>query len=256
MNLMDRLDSVFSFPSPSGLSTPTRWPGVVFHGRDSEDRRINLCLINSEGMSFALREAWNHENDIPKIRQRLEEVLMLFVRWNWDLFPEIQELEGYHRLWPGSYTSLLDVLRAENGVVVPSAIGAWNAEEVARSIFEAVKSRVQAPDSPLLKWPDRPNEAQRPNQSWLGYIWKMSRSLAKPRKGSSTDNFRWPLRFAILKQGARASTESCEAALEVEVYRLAKRVMAAWPGGSVGMGSGVESPMFSGSEHIKNDGLA
>ena len=87
----------------------------------------------------------------------------------------------------------------------------------------------QAPNSPLLKWPNRPIEAQRANQSWLGYIWKMSRSLAKPRKGSSADNFRWPLRFAILKQGARASTESCEAALEVEIYRLAKRVMAAWP---------------------------
>lgn len=57
----------------------------------------------------------------------------------------------------------------------------------------------------------------------------MSRSLAEPREGSSADNFRWPLSFAILKQGARASTETCEAALEVEVYRLAKRVMAAWP---------------------------
>ena len=255
MNLMERLDSVFSFPSPSGLSTPTRWPGVVFHGRDSEDRRINLSLINSEGMSSALREAWKHEKDIPKTRQSLEEVLKLFVRWNWDFFPEIQGLEGYHRLWPGSYTSLLDVLRAENGLKVPIVIGMWNGEEVARSIFSAVRSRVQvmvglstfrfsdtrvncnpfltrrlqAPDSALLKWPDRPNEAQRANLSWLGYIWKMSRSLAKPRKGSSTDNFRWPLRFAILKQGARASTESCEAALEVEIYRLAKRVMAAWP---------------------------
>lgn len=143
MNLMERLDSVFQLPSPTGLSIPIRWPGVVFQGRDSEDRRINLSLINSEGMSCALREAWKHENDIPKIRQSLEEVLKLFVRWNWDLFPEIQGLEGYHRLWPGSYTSLLDVLRAENGLVMPSVIGVWNAEEVARSIFEAVKSRVQ-----------------------------------------------------------------------------------------------------------------
>ncbi|KAI7156958.1 hypothetical protein KC349_g5979 [Hortaea werneckii] len=231
MNLMERLDSVFQLPSPTGLSTPIRWPGVVFQGRDSEDRCTNLSLINSEGMSSALREAWKVDKDILKIRQRLEEVLKLFVRWNWDLFPEIHRLEGYRRLWPGSYTSLLDVLRAENGLKVPLVIGVWNAEEVAGTIFEAVKSRVQemAPNLPLLKWPDCPKQAPWANQSWLGHIWKVSRSLAKPRKGSSADNFRWPLRFAILKQGARASTESCEAALEVEIYRLAKRVMAAWP---------------------------
>ena len=143
MNLMERLDNVFQLPCPTELSTPIRWPGVVFQGRDPEDRRINLSLINSEGMSSALRKAWKHRKDIPTIRQRLEEVLKLFARWNWDLFPEIQGLEAYHRLWPGSYTSLLDVLRTENGLKVPPVIGVWNAEEVARAIFEAVKIRVQ-----------------------------------------------------------------------------------------------------------------
>lgn len=68
MNLMERLDNYFELPSPIGMTTSTRWPGVVFQGRDPDDRRINLSLINSEGMSSALREAWKHENDILKIR--------------------------------------------------------------------------------------------------------------------------------------------------------------------------------------------
>lgn len=125
------------------MKTSTRWPGVVFQGRDAEDRRTNLSLINSQGMSAALRRAWGFNEDVRKIRQRLEEVLKLFARWNWDLFPEIRELEGYHRVWPGSYTSLIDVLRAENGLVIQPVIGVGNAEDVARSIFEVVKYRVQ-----------------------------------------------------------------------------------------------------------------
>lgn len=70
-------------------------------------------------------------------------------------------------------------------------------------------------------------------QSRLGYVWKKSwrrsRSLADPRDGSSNDSFCGLLRLAIFKEGAHASTEACEAALELEVYRLAKRVMSAWP---------------------------
>ncbi|KAI6856720.1 hypothetical protein KC343_g4180 [Hortaea werneckii] len=217
------------------MMTSIRWPGVVFKGRDLEDRRTNLSLINSQGMSSALREAWEFNKNVAIIRLRLEEVLKLFACWNWDLFPEIQELEGYHRVWPGSHTSLIDVLRAENGLMIPPVIAVGNAEDVARSTFEAVKSRVQvmSPDSPLLRWPDCPDQMQWAKQSRLGYVWKKSwrrsRSLADPRDGSSNDSFCGLLRLAIFKEGAHASTEACEAALELEVYRLAKRVMSAWP---------------------------
>lgn len=141
---MKRLDNIFQPPSPTTMTTSTRWPGVVFQGRDAEDRRTNLSIINSQGMSSALRGVWDFYEDNRKIRQRLEEVLKLFARWNWDLFPEVQELKGYHRVWPGSYTSFIDVLRAENGLVIQPVIGVGNAEDVAVSIFEAVKFRVQA----------------------------------------------------------------------------------------------------------------
>ncbi|KAI7328390.1 hypothetical protein KC367_g8260 [Hortaea werneckii] len=213
------------------MTTSTRWPGVVFQGRDAEDRRTNLSIINSQGMSSALRGVWDFYEDNRKIRQRLEEVLKLFARWNWDLFPEVQELKGYHRVWPGSYTSFIDVLRAENGLVIQPVIGVGNAEDVAVSIFEAVKFRVQAmaPDCPLLIGPYHPNQVQEVMPWRLYHIWKSSRSLAEPGYGSSHHNFRGHLRLVILKQGAHASTETCEAALEVEVYRLAKRVMSAWP---------------------------
>lgn len=143
INLMERLDSIFQPHSPTTMMTSIRWPGVVFKGRDLEDRRTNLSLINSQGMSSALREAWEFNKNVAIIRLRLEEVLKLFACWNWDLFPEIQELEGYHRVWPGSHTSLIDVLRAENGLMIPPVIAVGNAEDVARSTFEAVKSRVQ-----------------------------------------------------------------------------------------------------------------
>ncbi|KAI6793123.1 hypothetical protein KC363_g6555 [Hortaea werneckii] len=192
------------------MTTSARWPGVVFQGRDFADRRINLSLINSQGMSSALRGVWDFYEDNRKIRQRLEEVLKLFARWNWDLFPEIQELKGYHRVWPGSYTSFIDGLRAENGLVIQPFIGVGNAEDVAASIFEAVKFRVQvmAPDCPLLIGPNHSNQVQAAKPWSLYYIWKSSRSVAEPCDGFYRDNFCGLLRLVILKQGAHASTET------------------------------------------------
>ncbi|KAK0934087.1 hypothetical protein LTR29_014341 [Friedmanniomyces endolithicus] len=215
----------------------TRLPPLVLQGRTESSTRVNYDPTTRAGLEAVLVSAYSRLNRIYAI----ESALKLLVRWNPALFPELTETEAgrtnYARIAPGSFRSVLDVIRSAEGQDFAIPSDPLLREALCSTLFDIVKARVLAkrPGSDLLQAPQKSAiEAwQKSAATGTGVpatkktSRKLELCLAIPEPKVQHPNFRSTL-LACLVSGD-ASDAGIEAALEVQLYRIATSEPRAFP---------------------------
>ncbi|KAK0315740.1 hypothetical protein LTR01_001040 [Friedmanniomyces endolithicus] len=237
--IYDRLRKRCTAYGEQRMSVPdeTRLPPSVFQGRTESCTRVNYDPTTRAGLEAVLISAYSRLNRIYAI----ESALKLFVRWNPALFPEFTECEvgrtNYARIAPGSFRSVLDVIRNAEGQDLSIPSDPSLREALCSILFEIVKARVlnKCPGSDLLQAPQTPaiKVWQKCAVTGTGVpaTTKSSRKLelclAIPEPEAPQPYFRSTLLACVLS--GVASDAGIEAALEVQLYRLVKKEPRAFP---------------------------
>ncbi|TKA73766.1 hypothetical protein B0A55_07120 [Friedmanniomyces simplex] len=217
-----------------------RPPPLVLQGRNQSNARVNYDPTTKFRLEATLATAYSNKPKDHRLHC-LESVLKLFVRWNPTLFPELTESEvgrkKYGWIAPGNFRSVLDVIR--NGEARDLSIPSDSSlrEAFCSTLFDIVKARMadKCPGSALLEVPKKTEIKSRQKRAMIGNgaaaTTKPSReletSLATPEPEEMQRNFRNTLLDCMVSDDT--SVASIEAALDVQLYRIAKLEPRAFP---------------------------
>ncbi|KAK0796903.1 hypothetical protein LTR57_012901 [Friedmanniomyces endolithicus] len=215
----------------------TRPPPLVFQGRNESSARVNYDPTTRAGLEAVLISAYSRPDRIYS----MESALKLFVRWNPALFPELTECEAgrtkYARIAPGSFRSVLDVISYAEGQDFSIPSDPLPRAALCSTLFEIVKARVldKCPGSDLLQAPQKSAieawQKRAATGTGVPATTKSSRKLELclviPEPEAPHPNFQSTLLACLVSDDA--SDAGIEAALEVQLYRMAKKEPQAFP---------------------------
>ncbi|KAK4541566.1 hypothetical protein LTR36_007863 [Oleoguttula mirabilis] len=226
----------------------TRAP-ITYQGRNNTGLGFNFDPTVDNGLHATLARTFTDDsfpNGQPLLN-RLEAVLKVFVRWNPKMFAELTKGNPKYALNVAApLTSTMDVLRAVDGLrATPTMPQQW--PDFCAQIYNTVKKRVTArcPSSGLLQAPHSSKKK----------VNKLARELGTSFWAPTPDYMRRNF-FASLEgciSDASQTAEQLDAALEIQVYRLALREPKAWPELKTGVAVKTEAAAEDADEEVKDE---